>query len=321
MDLRRCIQEVRYAKKGDMLSHFATLRTMREDLAAMGQPLNENDFYAIILGSLPASYDPYISAVNATSSVLGKTISADDLMLTVTEEYERRNLKNKTGKKDDNAAFYSNDSEKGEKGGSSTSSKKKNVVCHNCHKKGHYKSDCWAKGRGREGQGLKQKGKGKLKTDDSTKETGSAAAETTKSKGKEKEKEDVEEAWSAMIDEAYDWNDEEKDVFESLDDLEDTVNDYPDFDELEEHTYHLNNLATPFGTETDPDDGAYMTMFGADEFAGSAETRNAEVNLYDSGASRHMSDFGINSLNWSISTLFLSQQPISELFRLLVEGN
>ena len=72
VDLRRCIQELRYAKKGDMLSHFATLRTMREDLAAMGQPLNENDFYAIILGSLPASYDPYISAVNATSSVLKK---------------------------------------------------------------------------------------------------------------------------------------------------------------------------------------------------------------------------------------------------------
>ena len=130
VDLRRCIQELRCAEKGDMLSHFATLRTMREDLAAMGQLLNENNFYAIILGSLPASYDPYISAVNATSSVLGKTISADDLMLTVTEEYECQNLRNKTGKKDDNAAFYSNDSEKGEKGGSSTSSKKKNVLCH-----------------------------------------------------------------------------------------------------------------------------------------------------------------------------------------------
>ena len=61
---------------------------MREDLAAMGQLLNENNFYAMILGSLPASYDPYISAVNATSSVLEKTISADDLMLTVTEEYK-----------------------------------------------------------------------------------------------------------------------------------------------------------------------------------------------------------------------------------------
>ena len=46
---------------------------MREDLAAMGQPLNESDFYAIILGSLPMSYNPYISAINTTSSVLGKT--------------------------------------------------------------------------------------------------------------------------------------------------------------------------------------------------------------------------------------------------------
>jgi len=82
VDLRRRIQELRCAEKGDMLTHFATLRTMREDLAAMGQPLSENDFYAIILGSLPASYDPYVSAVNATSSVLGKMISADDLMLT-----------------------------------------------------------------------------------------------------------------------------------------------------------------------------------------------------------------------------------------------
>jgi transposase InsO family protein len=290
VDLRRRIQETRCAEKGDMLSHFANLRTMREDLAAMGQPLSENDFYAIILGSLPASYDPYISAVNATSSVLGKTISADELMLTVTEEYERRNLKYKTGKKDDNAAFYSNDSEKGEKGDSSASSKKKNVVCHNCHKKGHYKSECWAKGGGKEGQGPKQKGKGKSK-DDSKKETGGAAAEATNSKGKEKEKDSVEEAWSAMIDEAYDWGDDEKDIFESLDDLEGTVNNYPGFDELEEHTCHLNNLAAPFRTETDPDDGAYTTTFSADELAGSAETRNAEVDLYDSGASRHMSGF------------------------------
>ena len=61
---------------------------MREDLAAMGQLLDENDFYMIILGSLPPSYNPYISAVSATSSVLGKTVSADNLMLTVTEEYE-----------------------------------------------------------------------------------------------------------------------------------------------------------------------------------------------------------------------------------------
>ena len=72
-----------------MLGHFTKLCTMQEELASMGQLLSENNFYAIILGSLPSSYEPYISAVNATSSILGKTLSADDLMLTITEEYER----------------------------------------------------------------------------------------------------------------------------------------------------------------------------------------------------------------------------------------
>ena len=89
IDLHRRIQDQRCPEKGDVVTHFATIRTMREDLASMGQPLTENDFYAIILGSLPGSYDSYISAINATSSVLDKTLSADDLMLTITEEYER----------------------------------------------------------------------------------------------------------------------------------------------------------------------------------------------------------------------------------------
>ena len=62
----------------------------------MGHLPSDDDFYAIILGSLPPSYDPYISAVSATSSVTGTTLSADDLMLTITEEYEHRNLKAKT---------------------------------------------------------------------------------------------------------------------------------------------------------------------------------------------------------------------------------
>src|ERR1700712_3217111 len=93
VDLRRRLQEERCGEKGDIRTHFSKLRTMREDLAAMGHPPIDEDMYAIILGSLPASYDPYISAVNATLSVLGTSLSADDLMLTITEEYERRLLK------------------------------------------------------------------------------------------------------------------------------------------------------------------------------------------------------------------------------------
>ena len=61
--------------------------------------MTENNFYAIIMGSLPSSYDPYILALNATSSVLGIHLSADDLMLSITEEYERRAMNPRKRKK------------------------------------------------------------------------------------------------------------------------------------------------------------------------------------------------------------------------------
>ena len=65
---------------------------------------SEDDFYAIVIGSLPPSYDPYISALNATSSVLGTFLSPDDLMHTITDEYDRRNL-GRTSKREENAVL------------------------------------------------------------------------------------------------------------------------------------------------------------------------------------------------------------------------
>ena len=49
---------------------------------------------------------------------------------------------------------------------------------------------------------------------------------------------------------------------------------------LDDATYGVN-------TEFDPVDGTYTTTFGADELASSAETCRTEIDLYDSGASRH----------------------------------
>ena len=74
VDLRRHLQQERCAEKGDVRAHFAKLRTMREDLAAMGHTPGDDEFYAIILGSLPYSFEPFISALNATSSVLGTSV-------------------------------------------------------------------------------------------------------------------------------------------------------------------------------------------------------------------------------------------------------
>ncbi len=65
---------------------------MREDLAAMGHTPGADEFYTIILGSLPYSFKPFISALNTTSSVLGTILSPDELMNAFTDEYDRRNL-------------------------------------------------------------------------------------------------------------------------------------------------------------------------------------------------------------------------------------
>ena len=273
----------------------------------MGETLSENDLYAIIMGSLPSSFNNYISAISATSSVLGSHLSADDLMLTITEEYEHRNLKAKFGKKDENVALYSNDSEKGNKGGSSS---KKNVECYNCGKKGHIKKDCWAEGGGKEGQGQKQKGKGKSKgkgkeKESKDKETAAATKDTKEDKPKDKE------AWMVMIvdsvSEYSSWDDDDFDI-NILDEII-SPEVYSDFDELDEHTDFPSTLDFDISEPSDGivfDAGVYLThdeeaysSFDAASLAGTDETRNAEVDLYDSGATWHMSGFRHKFLNFT----------------------
>ena len=103
---------------------------MREDLASMGHSPIDDDFYAIVIGSLPPGYEPFISALNATSSVLGTYLSPDDLMQTISDEYDHRNI-GKTSKREENVAFYAGEG----------SRKGKSVLkCFNCGKKGHKKA-------------------------------------------------------------------------------------------------------------------------------------------------------------------------------------
>src|ERR1700688_411057 len=177
---------------------------MREDLASMGHPPAEDDFYAIVIGSLPPSYDPFVSALNATSSVLGTFLSPDDLMHTITDEYDRRTL-GRTSKREENVAFYSNDD------GGKGKKRRPELKCFNCQKKGHKKFDCWAEGGGKAGQGPRgqAKGDGKGRED---KGKGKEAAASAK---------EAEVAWMATTT----FSDNE-------DETVPTTTPYPDLDEL-----------------------------------------------------------------------------------------
>jgi hypothetical protein len=56
---------------------------MRQELASLGTTLSEPNFSAIVLGSLPKSYDQFLLAVTATASILKQELNPEDLMQTV----------------------------------------------------------------------------------------------------------------------------------------------------------------------------------------------------------------------------------------------
>jgi hypothetical protein len=56
IDLRRRLQDLRCEENGDTKAHLSELLRLRESLAGMGADVEDRDFYAIIVGSLPESY-------------------------------------------------------------------------------------------------------------------------------------------------------------------------------------------------------------------------------------------------------------------------
>ena len=77
---------------------------MQEELASLGTILSEQDFSAMILGSLPKSYDQFISAVTATAK---QELNPEDLMQTIIDEYDQRSTRSGAPKeKGGDVAFY-----------------------------------------------------------------------------------------------------------------------------------------------------------------------------------------------------------------------
>jgi hypothetical protein len=156
IDLQKRLQDVRCAENGNIRTHFDNIRTMREELASLGMTLSEPDFSAIVLGSLPKSYDQFLSAVTATASVLKQELDLEDLMQTIIDEYNQWSTRSGAPKdKNSDAAFFAGEN----KGGKAGKRSDKDVKCYNCHRKGYKKADCWAKGGGKEGQGPRTKAK------------------------------------------------------------------------------------------------------------------------------------------------------------------
>ena len=151
----------------------------------MGHVETDENFRAIVIGSLPQSYDNFINSIMnqlhplpikivVPANTIGTTvipqqqlviqlpkISPDNFMESIGQEADHLAMKamNSAGgsKGDKSDAAFSADVKSGGKG--KGSGRWKNVSCFNCKKKGHIAKNCWAKGGGAEGQGPRGKGK------------------------------------------------------------------------------------------------------------------------------------------------------------------
>jgi hypothetical protein len=130
------------------------LADLREQLAAMGKVVSDDDYTDTLIASLPASYNNLVSSISASVRLGSTALTADIFEHFIIDEYERIQVQDKLSEPKDEA-LRANSSKKNTK-----EKDKRRVECFNCKKKGHYKSECWAKGGGKEGQGPKQsKGK------------------------------------------------------------------------------------------------------------------------------------------------------------------
>lgn len=122
MILSKSIVNQRLDENGDMEEHVSTILNKINKYAALGEPLTTTLQIAIILGSLPSSYDTLVTALGSRSE--------DELTLALVkgkliDEYKRS--KNSNDETQDESALKSFNNMK---------------TCYFCKKPGHLRSDC-----------------------------------------------------------------------------------------------------------------------------------------------------------------------------------
>jgi len=136
-------------------NHFEYLTDLREQLVVMGKVVTDEDYTDMLLALLPASYNGAVSSMSMSMCLGTKVLTLEIFEQFILDESEHQQVKDKYAESHNEALAMESGSWKGK----DKSKDKKKVECYNCHKTGHYKSECWAKGGGKEGQGPRQ-GKG-----------------------------------------------------------------------------------------------------------------------------------------------------------------
>jgi transposase InsO family protein len=284
VDLRRKLQDERCADGGDVKAHLDKLRTIREDLVAMGADPGDDNFVAIVLGSLPTKYESYLSALTGAATLLGRNLDPDTVLQGISDEADRIAART-GGKGEKEAAFYGNSGKK----------PRKTMECYNCHKKGHMSKDCWAKGGGKEGQNPHKKGHAKANTVKAEQET--------------------EAAWMAAI-YGPDWDIEPEFFEDNMDQrrVEDTYGDMPTLQDIfdsndedlpapdsDDEFADMPDLQDVRDSDDDDEDDPTVertSLTSEDIAAAAVTTEHEKLAILDSGATQHMTPSRQHLINY-----------------------
>jgi len=87
INLRQKMQDVSCGASDDVHTHFDKLADMNEKLSSIGVTLEDHKYASILIGSLPAIYEPTISSILAAAK-LGKTpLDPDTVVSLITDDY------------------------------------------------------------------------------------------------------------------------------------------------------------------------------------------------------------------------------------------
>ena len=146
VDLGRKFQTTCCGEDNDVCSHFSKLTDLCDKWAALGRAVSNDECVAVLIGSLPPSYNSPIDSLTSSCDVNNTDITPTAIICTTMQEYERCTLRKENKAQDE--VFTTTTADK--------KANKKDAECFNCKCKGHYKSECWRKGGGKEGQRLKK---------------------------------------------------------------------------------------------------------------------------------------------------------------------
>ena len=122
LELKRKLFSMRLSEGGSIQAHIKSMMELWGGLAAIGEPVKEEDQVVYLLASLPESYSVLVTALEASADVPSLAVVTERLL----------HLETKTKSRPSQSSLE----------GALTAKWKKTLRCHYCNKPGHFKKDC-----------------------------------------------------------------------------------------------------------------------------------------------------------------------------------